>query len=190
MMRAERRRAGGSSGPLRFSSTRDRCGAVLILGALGPLGCVPPMTSESTGSGALRLEQFGSTLPQDVKYRPFPAIPDPVRLAVLVGDPSGTGPFVVRVKVPAGAKIPPHSHPETRVYTVLSGVFYIGLGTTFDPDRMRAFPVGSVIVLPSGTPHFHWARSGEYLSQISAYGPLGVDYVDPTDDPRNSGRGR
>ena len=37
---------------------------------------------------------------------------------------------------------------------------------------------------PGGTPHFHWARSGEYVSQVSAVGPLGLDYVDPEDDPR------
>jgi hypothetical protein len=46
---------------------------------------------------------------------------------------------------------------------------------------------GLVIVLPGGTPHFHWARSGEYLSQVSAIGPLGLEYLDSRDDPRNAG---
>jgi hypothetical protein len=35
-------------------------------------------------------------------------------------------------KLPAGIKLMPHKHPEDRVYTVMSGVFYIGLGERFD----------------------------------------------------------
>jgi hypothetical protein len=43
-------------------------------------------------------------------------------------------------------------------------------------------------VLPGGTPHFHWAKSGEYVTQVTAIGPISLDYVDPRDDPRSSGR--
>ena len=78
----------------------------------------------------------------------------------------------------------PHKHPEDRVYTVMSGVFYIGLGEHFDGDGMTAYPPGSVIVLPGGTWHFHWAKSGEYVTQVTAIGPLGFEYLDPHDDPR------
>jgi len=42
-----------------------------------------------------------------------------------------------------------------------------------------------VIVLPSNMPHFHWARSGEYIAQVMAIGPLGFEYVNSKDDPRN-----
>jgi hypothetical protein len=44
----------------------------------------------------------------------------------------------------------------------------------------------SVLVLPGGQPHFHWAKSGEYVTQVSAIGPLGLAYVDPASDPRAS----
>ena len=108
-------------------------------------------------------------------------------LAVLVGDPRQEGPYLVRVKVPAGTKLMPHRHPEDRLYTVMSGVFYTGLGERFDGDAVKAYPPGSVIVLPGDTWHFHWAKSGEYVTQVSAIGPLGLDYHDPEDDPRNSG---
>jgi hypothetical protein len=49
---------------------------------------------------------------------------------------------------------------------------------------VEAYPPGSVIVLPGNTPHFHWAKSGEYITQVTAIGPLGIDYVDLGDDPR------
>ena len=52
----------------------------------------------------------------------------PPQKAVLVGEPSQVGPYVIRVKVPSGVKLMPHKHPEDRIYTVISGVFYIGLG--------------------------------------------------------------
>ena len=95
----------------------------------------------------------------------------------------------MRVKVPRGVKLMPHKHSEDRTYTVISGVFYIGLGDRFDPDKLQAYSPGSVIVLPGNTSHFHWARSGEYVTQVTAIGPLGLEYVDPEDDPR-SGRSR
>ena len=43
--------------------------------------------------------------------------------------------YVIRVKVPSGAKLMPHKHPEDRINTVMSGVFYIGLGEQFDGDK-------------------------------------------------------
>jgi len=61
----------------------------------------------------------------------FRRFPPRARLAVLVGHPAEAGPYVVRVKVPDGTKLMPHKHPEDRIYTVMSGVFYIGLGETF-----------------------------------------------------------
>jgi quercetin dioxygenase-like cupin family protein len=128
---------------------------------------------------------FGGIYQENIKWLPFAAFPPQVRLAVLVGDPNQAGAYVIRVKVPAGVKLMPHIHPEDRIYTVISGVFYIGLGTKFDASKLKAYPPGSVVVLPGNTPHFHWAKSGEYVTQVSAYGPLGISYINPADDPRN-----
>jgi hypothetical protein len=87
---------------------------------------------------------FRSILPEDIDWQPFPAFPPAARLAVLIGHPSEPGPYVIRVKVPAGTKLMPHRHPEDRIYTVMSGVFYIGLGDQFDGDKVKAFSPGSV----------------------------------------------
>src|SRR3954466_3170175 len=111
---------------------------------------------------------FRSILPEDIQWKQFSAFPASAPLAVLVGDPTHEGPYLVRVKVPSGVKLMPHKHPEDRIYTVMSGVFYIGLGDEFDGDKMKAYPPGSVIVLPGDTPHFHWAKSGEYVTQVTA----------------------
>ena len=128
---------------------------------------------------------FRSILPEDIDWKPFPAFPPSARLAVVVGEPTKPGPYVIRVKVPSGVKLMPHKHPEDRIYTVMSGVFYIGLGERFDGDAVKAYPPGSVIVLPGNNWHFHGAKSGEYVTQVSAIGPLGLEYLNPKDDPRN-----
>jgi hypothetical protein len=38
------------------------------------------------------------------------------------------------------------------------------------------------------TSHFHWAKSGEYVTQATAIGPLGLRYLGAKDDPRNNSR--
>jgi quercetin dioxygenase-like cupin family protein len=138
------------------------------------------MSTHQPGQAAFR-----PALPEDIDWEPFPAFPPSARLAVVVGNPSDPAPYVVRVKLPSGVKLMPHTHHEDRVYTVISGVFYIGLGEEFDAGELMAYTPGAVIVLPSGTPHFHWAKSGEYVTQVTAIGPISLEYVDPKDDPRD-----
>jgi len=71
---------------------------------------------------------FKAILPEMIEWKPFAAFPPSARLAIVVGQPLREGPYTIRVKVPGGVKLMPHSHPEARVYTVMSGIFYIGLG--------------------------------------------------------------
>jgi quercetin dioxygenase-like cupin family protein len=146
-------------------------------------------TTEAT-RGTVRPHQpgqavFRAILPEEIEWKPFAAFPPSVRLAVVVGQPRQDGPYTIRVKVPHGVKLMPHSHPEDRIYTVISGIFYIGLGDAFNDEQLHAYPPGSVIILPGNTSHFHWAKSGAYVTQVTALGPLGLEYINAKDDPRN-----
>src|SRR5277367_3983155 len=98
---------------------------------------------------------FGSILNEEIAWAPFAAFPPEARLAVLVGNTAKPGPYVVRVKLPGGVKLMPHMHREDRIYTVISGVFYVGRGEKFDAAALLAYPPGTVIVLPGNTHHFH-----------------------------------
>jgi hypothetical protein len=60
----------------------------------------------------------------------------------------------------------------------MSGVFYIGLGDRFNGDEGKAYPPGTLIVLPGDTWPVHWEKSGEYVTQVTAIGPLGLEYKD------------
>jgi hypothetical protein len=95
--------------------------------------------------GSVRPHQLGQALfrailPEEIDWKPFAAFPDSARLAVLVGLPLQEGPYTIRVKVPHGVKLMPHRHPEDRIYTVISGIFYIGLGDQFDAKELVAYP--------------------------------------------------
>ena len=128
---------------------------------------------------------FRAILPEEIDWKPFAAFPPSARLAVVVGQPLEDGPYTIRVKVPRGAKLMPHKHPEDRIYTVISGMFYIGLGDRFDSEKLVAYPPGAVIILPGNTSHFHWAKSGDYITQVTGLGPLGIEYMNSKDDPRS-----
>jgi quercetin dioxygenase-like cupin family protein len=149
-------------------------------------GATRRKTEGTTQSHQPGQSEFRAIVSEEIDWEPFPGFPPAVRLAVVVGTPSERGPYTIRVKAPHGAKLMPHKHPEDRVYTVISGVFYIGLGEEFDANKLEAYPPGAVIILPGNTAHFHWAKSGEYVTQVTAIGPLGLEYLSPEDDPRNS----
>jgi len=120
---------------------------------------------------------------EDIEWKSFAAFPSGAQMAILAGDPAKAGLYVIRVRLSADVRMMPHRHVEDRIYTVVSGVFYIGVGEVFDEGALSAHAPGSVLMLPAGTPHFHWARSGEYITQVSAIGPLGLAYVDPANTP-------
>src|ERR1700722_19788474 len=107
---------------------------------------MPVSTDEVTISHYPGQDRFRAIHSEDVEWKPFPAFPPAARLAVLVGDPAKPGPYVVRVKLPGGEKLAPHRHPEDRIYTVISGVFYIGLGEDFVESKLQAYSPGSVII--------------------------------------------
>ena len=121
--------------------------------------------------------------PDNLKWAEPPVLPG-VRLAVVQGDPSKEGLFVYRLKMPAGYKVPPHLHKASENVTVLSGVFYIGLGEKFDQGSGQELPVGGFVSVPPKHPHYAWAGPQETVVQVHGVGPTDFTFVNPADDPR------
>ena len=119
-----------------------------------------------------------------VKWGPAPpSLPPGGQLAVLLGDPTKEGPFVMRVKFPAGFIIPPHRHSKDEMVTVISGSVALTPGEKVDRTSAKALPAGSFIVLPAGMAHYAFADT-ESVVQLHGVGPFDVTYIDPKDDPR------
>ena len=114
-----------------------------------------------------------------------PGLPPGAQLAVLSGDPTKKGVFTVRLRMPAGYKIPPHTHPTAELVTVISGSIHRGNGDKFDEAAGQKMSVGSFAAIPAGTKHFAWATE-EAVIQIHGEGPFGIKHVNPADDPRNA----
>jgi hypothetical protein len=122
--------------------------------------------------------------PDNLKWRDGPAsLPTGAKIAVLEGDPTKAGPFVFRVKVPDGYRIPPHTHPKAERVTVISGTFNIGMGETFDATKCEAMPTGTYGTWPAGMNHFVFTK-GETVVQFHGEGPWTITYLNPNDDPR------
>ena len=137
-------------------------------------------------STALADTMDGHTIvqPQEIKWGPAPTLlPPGAEAAVLFGDPSEEGLFVLRLKLPAGYTVAPHTHPVDEVITVISGTFRIGMGKVADQRRARPLPAGSFFALPPGTVHYVFINE-ETVIQISTIGPWGLTYINPKDDPR------
>ena len=114
-----------------------------------------------------------------------PGLPAGAQMAVLDGNPEKKGSFTVRLKMPAGYKIPPHTHPTTERVTVISGNGHLGMGAKFDEAAGQSLPPGGFVVLPAGMQHFAWATE-ETILQIQSEGPFKINYVNPADDPRKA----
>ena len=107
-------------------------------------------------------------------------------MAVIEGDPTTPNAlFTIRIEVPDGFTIAPHSHPADEHITVISGTFNMGMGDAFDKKASTALLAGSFAVMPKGHHHFAWAK-GETVVQVHGIGPWGIVYVNPADDPRTA----
>jgi len=112
-----------------------------------------------------------------------PSLPPGAQAAALLGAPGKEGPFVLRLKFPAGFIVPPHRHSKDEMVTVLSGRFSITPGEKVDRADVKPATAGSFFHLPAGMPHYAIAET-ETVVQINGNGPFDVVYVDPKDDPR------
>jgi quercetin dioxygenase-like cupin family protein len=128
--------------------------------------------------------------PSEVRWSDAPPVfPRGAKSAVILGDPGKEGFFVVRVKYPAGYRLPAHWHPGDETVTVLQGTFFIGFGDKMDTARAKAMPAGSFFSTPARVHHFSFTKT-ETVIQVTGMGPIGLSYVNPADDPTRTAKNR
>lgn len=115
-------------------------------------------------------------VPERLDWSGPPAIPA-LKGAWMLGAEDRPGPYLLRVRLAAGGRIPPHTHPDERHTTVLSGTLHVGFGDTFDEGRVVAVPAGAVYVAPAAVPHYVWAKDGAAEYQEAGVGPTATDFV-------------
>lgn len=162
-----------------LSSSRVVVAVVAFVGA--GIGLAGDQGAATAGAGHVTVR------PAELQWKAGPAsLPKGAQAAVLEGNPGEKGAFVMRLKVPAGFKIAPHTHPRQERVTVISGKFQLGHGGTFDEAKLQSLEAGSFFSLPPGMEHFARAAE-ETVVQLNGEGPWEINYVNPADDPRKAG---
>ncbi len=127
-------------------------------------------------AAAAQIERPAPILPDTLHWVSPPNLPG-VQGAWILGADQKPGPYILRVKLAAGAKIPPHTHPDVRNSTVLSGTVYVGFGDTFDESKVVAVPAGAVYVAPANISHYLWAKDGAAVYQEAGVGPTRTEIL-------------
>lgn len=134
-------------------------------------------------SGAATLAQSTTMKPSvftpaDVKWTPGTGPLAGAQVAVVYGDPSKPGLYVIRLKMPDGTKFGPHFHGGVENVTVIEGTLLVGVGDVADPSKMTALPTGSFVSIPKGLHHFAMAK-GDTIVEIATMGPRSMTAVKP-----------
>jgi quercetin dioxygenase-like cupin family protein len=101
-----------------------------------------------------------------------------IQTRVLKGDPNKAGLYTIQLTIPANTKIEAHTHRDDRVATVVSGTWYIGYGSRFDEQKLKALTPGSFYTEPPNETHFARTGNQPVAVQITGYGPTDTKYVD------------
>jgi quercetin dioxygenase-like cupin family protein len=133
--------------------------------------------------GAAAQDHHATIQAGDLKWSAPAAYAKGAQLAVIRGDPTKEGMYVVRLKVPAGFKIAAHTHPNDENVTVLSGSFNVGTGDKLDESKGMQIKAGGYSFVMKGMNHYAWFTE-ETILQLHGMGPQGITYVNPADDPR------
>ena len=91
--------------------------------------------------------------------------------AILFGDPTKEGPYVMRIKWLPGNMSRPHFHKNDRFFAVLSGTWWMGTGEKFDPENTVPVPAGSYVIHYGGKVHYDGAKTEETIIQVWGMGP-------------------
>ena len=132
--------------------------------------------------------KVSAVAPDDLKWGPPPASAvkgtpsvDPggdLQIAVVQGDPSKQGYYVLRGKCADGYKIAPHWHPTTENVTILQGSVALGMGKTFEESKLKALPAGGFASVPPHMAHFAQCK-GDTIFQVDGDGPFVLNFISP-----------
>ena len=107
-------------------------------------------------------------LPDQIQWKEDPL---GAKTAVLQGDPSKPGLYIMLVKWTPHHMSHPHWHPHDRFITVLSGTWWVGTGPKFDPDKTVPMPAGSFVTHFGKEIHYDGAKDSEAVLEIVGDGP-------------------
>jgi len=143
------------------------------------------VTAHAGDAGLRILMKDADTAAPGMQWAEPKAIPAGTKMIMVYGNPAEPGPYIFRVRFPAGYRLPPHRHVDQRQVTVLEGSYWSAVGEVFEQDKLKRFGPRDHYITEGNVPHFAWAET-EVLIQEAGIGPIAdpIQYVRPEDDPR------
>lgn len=139
----------------------------LAAGVLATFAAVAPFSSHAAELDPKAVE---IKAPKDLKWVRNAAGTN--EQAVLFGDPTKPGPYVIRIKWLPNNFSRPHFHNNDRFFVVISGTWWVGTGDKFDPDSTVPAPAGSYVIHKGGGVHYDGAKGEETIIQVAGIGPV------------------
>jgi quercetin dioxygenase-like cupin family protein len=140
------------------------CAAVLS-------GAAFVLTGSPTHAVELNPAAVTFKLPDQIEWKTAGEYPG-LQTAVLAGDPSKPGLYVVMTKWLAGNHFShPHFHPHDRFITVLKGTWWVGSGKKFDTNATVPMPAGAFVTHYGEQVHFDGAKDEDAVLVIVGEGP-------------------
>jgi len=149
-----------------------------ILLVIATLVAIASPIGMATSSAQQSNKGIRGTTPDEVRWFTPAYYTDGRQRAKLFGDSGADGAWVDRAKIPAGARVLAHTHPQDELVTVIEGTWYLGEGPRFDSAKLKAYPAGSFILIPAGVPHFVETKEGPVIVQLSGNRKFQTDYVE------------
>lgn len=159
----------------RFHQREKAEMARMLLSVVAGVVLLAPVTQASAQAGAKRPV---AVTPGEVRWFTPPYYTDGRQRASLFGDSRQDGVWVDRARIPGNLRVLAHTHPHDELATVISGTWYVGIGPRFDRAKLKAYPAGSFVMIPAGTPHFAATKDGPVIVQLNGVGKWGTDYVE------------
>ena len=160
---------------------------IALLTATGCIAVVGNTTRATVSDATLQPVHDGRITAHSgsIEWRGGPAsLPRGAEMAVLEGDPTSSGPFTMRLRLPRNYSVQPHYHTGIEHLTVLSGRIHIGMGERVDMASATLLTPGSFSAMPPGMRHYVHTLE-ETVVQVHGVGPWRIVYVNSGDDPRN-----
>jgi quercetin dioxygenase-like cupin family protein len=129
-------------------------------------------------SSAERSQEIVGLTADEVRWFTPPYYNDGRQRAHLFGESSQGATWIDRVRIPGGARVLAHTHPQDELVTVIEGTWYLGEGAKFDSAKLKGYPAGSFIVIPAGVPHFVAAKEGTVVVQLSGIGKFQTNHLE------------
>jgi quercetin dioxygenase-like cupin family protein len=117
-------------------------------------------------------------MPGQVQWFTPPYYTDGRQRAQLYGDSNQGGPWIDRVRIPAGKHVAAHTHPQDELVTVIDGTWYVGVGDKYDLAKLKGYPAGSFVLIPAGLPHFVAAMENAVIVQLSGGEKFRTEYLE------------